>query len=61
MEKYWNFAAALLTFVAAVFWFRSAYEELPAIAIGGTAHGINFGSIRSSRCASTHHSAACGH
>jgi hypothetical protein len=32
MEKCWDIAAALLALVAAVFWFLSAYGELPAMA-----------------------------
>jgi hypothetical protein len=33
MEKCWDIAAALLALVAAVFWFLSAYGELPAMAM----------------------------
>ena len=33
MEKCWDIAAALLALVAAIFWFLSAYGELPAMAM----------------------------
>jgi hypothetical protein len=33
MEKWCDIAAALLALVAAVFWFLSAYGELPAMAM----------------------------
>jgi hypothetical protein len=33
MEKWCDIAAALLALVAAVFWFLSAYGELPAVAM----------------------------